>query len=84
MYWSPKLENVLTLVRVYRESIEKIEKFYKSYNWLSCQPHKPGDLKKLKYFQEGIALNKRRAALAVRELKRRESNKFNSFERLGF
>ena len=81
---NPSLESILTLVRIRRESMEKVEKFYSYYNWLSCHPHEHEDFKRLKYFQEGIAINKRRAFLAEREIRRREFNKVHSFSRLGF
>ena len=84
MRWNPKLESILTLVRIHRESMKNIDKFYSFYNWLSCHPHQGGDFKRLKYFQEGIALNKRRAFIVEQEIRRREFNKVHSFSKLGF
>lgn len=79
-----RLENMLTLLRIHRESKQEVEKFYGRYNWYSSHPHLSDNVKMLRYCQESIALFKRRVWKAEREIIRRDFNKRYSFERLGF
>jgi len=79
-----RLESIYTLIRIHRESKEEVEKFYSKYNWYSSHPHRSGNIKMLKYCQEGIALFKRRIHSAECEIVRRDYNKRHSFESLGF
>lgn len=79
-----RLENMLTLLRIHRESKQEVERFYGKYNWYSSHPHLSDNVNMLRYCQVNIALFKRRAWKAEREIIRRDFNKRHSFEKMGF